>query len=123
VTWSGRLTRYIHLYGLKFSKEDHLQFIKLFYELTLIPNLEATLISVFANVLVSLLRKQHLISPDELQLPWRPLYSMVQRILDSPYEPLGLFLVPSGNSFRIFLYLILNLFLLNVWFHQEWILF
>ena len=52
-----------NLDGLKFSKEDHIQFIKLFYELILIQNLEATLISVFASVLVALLRKQHLISP------------------------------------------------------------
>ena len=96
VTWIGRLTRYIVLYGLKFSKEDHICFIKLVYELILIPDLEPSLVALFANTLSSLLKKQDLVSPVDLQLPWRPLYKLMQNLLDSPYEDVGLILIPSG---------------------------
>lgn len=96
VTWTGRLIRYINLYGLKFSKEDQIKFIKLYYDLILIPGLEASMISLFASTLNGLLKKQYLISPAELQLPWRPLYKLMQTVLDSPYEDVGLFYIPSS---------------------------
>ena len=96
VTWVGRLTRYITLYGLKFSTEDHIHFIKLIYELLLIRDLEASLIALFTNTLTSLLKKQNLIDPSELELPWKPLYNLMKSLLDSPYEDVGLLLIPSG---------------------------
>lgn len=46
--------RYIRLYGLKFSKEDHITFIKLAYELLLIPDLEPTKIHKFGTMFVIL---------------------------------------------------------------------
>ncbi len=96
VTWVWRLTRYITLYGLKFSKEDHINFVKVVYELLLIPNLEASLIALFGNTLSALLKKKHLLSPQELQLQWRPLYQLMKTWLDSPYEDVGLLLNPTG---------------------------
>ena len=33
------------------------------------------------NVLMYIYRKKKLISPDELELPWRPLYKMILRIM------------------------------------------
>ena len=60
MTWTGRLIRYINLYGLKFSKEDHIKFIKLYYDLIIMPGLEASMISLFASTLSSLLKKQYL---------------------------------------------------------------
>ena len=41
---------------MKFSKEDHIALIKLMYELTVIPELELSLVQKFANQLVSLLK-------------------------------------------------------------------
>lgn len=96
VAWSGRLLRYINLYGYKFSKDDHINFIKLYYELILIPNLEASMVSLIANMLNTLLKKPHLISPEDLQLEWKPLYKLMKDILDSPDEDVGLLLIPSG---------------------------
>jgi hypothetical protein len=43
------------LYGLKFSKEDHIAFIKMLYELVTIPMLEPYLVNKFASTLVELL--------------------------------------------------------------------
>lgn len=48
--------RYINLYGMKFSKEDHILFIKLFYELVTLPDIEPLLLVKFCNVLVLLLK-------------------------------------------------------------------
>lgn len=48
--------RYIYLYGMKFSKEDHIVFVKLMYELITIPDLDPKLIDKFGSILISLLK-------------------------------------------------------------------
>lgn len=48
--------RYIRLYGLKFSKEDHVLLIKLLFELSTIPDLELSLVPKFSTQLVALLK-------------------------------------------------------------------
>lgn len=94
--WVGQLSRYIRLYGLKFSKEDHLALVHLLYELCVMPDLEISLVQKFANQLIELLKKKELLSRDDLSLPWRPLYELVESILNSKYEHLGLQLFPSN---------------------------
>lgn len=54
------------------------------------------MISLFASTLNGLLKKQYLISPAELQLQWRPLYKLMETVLDSPYEDVGLYFIPSS---------------------------
>ncbi|XP_012536547.2 proteasome activator complex subunit 4B isoform X1 [Monomorium pharaonis] len=81
IFWTSRLNLYIELYGMKFSKEDHIAFVKLMYELITIPNLDLNLINKFSNTLILLLKKKKLISPDELELPWRPLYEIMAHCL------------------------------------------
>jgi len=41
---------------MKFSKEDHIAFIKLVYELVTIPNLDPNLINKFSTTLILLLK-------------------------------------------------------------------
>lgn len=48
--------RYIKIYGLNFSKEDHIALIKLFYELITIPDLEPTRVNKCAFTLTQLLK-------------------------------------------------------------------
>ena len=48
--------RYIKLYGMKFSKEDHLTLINLMYELVVMPELELSLVQKYATQLISLLK-------------------------------------------------------------------
>lgn len=50
------LFRYIRLYGRKFSKEDHVLFIKLLYELVTIPRLEISMMQGLARLLINLLK-------------------------------------------------------------------
>ena len=62
----SRLTGYISLYGYKFTKEEHLEFIDLTWELLTIPELEHGLIHLFIRILIKLLRKPRLITPADL---------------------------------------------------------
>lgn len=52
----ARLLMYIKLYGLKFSKEDHIKFIKLILALIELPNLEPAKLNKLCIVLSQLLR-------------------------------------------------------------------
>ncbi|KAJ8979648.1 hypothetical protein NQ317_001355 [Molorchus minor] len=80
--WTSRLNKYIKIYGMKFSKEDHIALIRLFYELVTIPDLEPTRINKCATTLIQLLKKKYLLTRDELQLEWRPLYDLCVRVME-----------------------------------------
>uniref|UniRef100_A0AAX7SGS9 Proteasome activator subunit 4 n=1 Tax=Astatotilapia calliptera TaxID=8154 RepID=A0AAX7SGS9_ASTCA len=88
--WTRKLSTYMRLYGRKFSKEDHVLFIKLLYELVMIPKLEISMMQGLARLLINLLKKRELLSREDLELPWRPLYELYDRILFSKTEHLGL---------------------------------
>ncbi|TRY93382.1 hypothetical protein DNTS_032873 [Danionella cerebrum] len=94
--WTRKLSTYIRLYGRKFSKEDHVLFIKLVYELVTIPKLEISMMQSFARLLITLLKKKELLSREDLELPWRPLYELHDRIMYSKTEHLGLNWFPSS---------------------------
>ena len=93
--WASQLTRYIRLYGLKFSLQDHKLFIKLLYEAVVIPDLECLLVERLCNVLGKLLKKRELLSYKDLELDWVPLYNLVERLSHSKMEPMGLEWLPS----------------------------
>uniref|UniRef100_A0A8B9T6E1 Proteasome activator subunit 4 n=1 Tax=Anas platyrhynchos TaxID=8839 RepID=A0A8B9T6E1_ANAPL len=67
--WTRKLSTYIRLYGRKFR---------------------------FARLLINLLKKKELLSRDDLELPWRPLHEMLERILYSKTEHLGLNWFPNS---------------------------
>ncbi|TSK14769.1 Proteasome activator complex subunit 4B [Bagarius yarrelli] len=94
--WTRKLSTYIRLYGRKFSKEDHVLFVKLLYELVTIPKLEISMLQGFARILINLLKKKELLSQDDLELPWRPLYELFEKILYSKTEHLGLNWFPNS---------------------------
>uniref|UniRef100_A0A671QJI1 Proteasome activator complex subunit 4A n=1 Tax=Sinocyclocheilus anshuiensis TaxID=1608454 RepID=A0A671QJI1_9TELE len=96
--WTRKLSTYMRLYGRKFSKEDHVHFVKLLYELVTIPKLEISMMQCFARLLITLLKKKELLSREDLELPWRPLYELQDRILYSKTEHLGLNWFPSFSS-------------------------
>ena len=62
----SRLTGYISLYGYKFTKEEHIDFIQLTWQLLTIPELEPKLCEVFVKSLLCLLEKRSLITPADL---------------------------------------------------------
>ncbi|KAK0164442.1 hypothetical protein PV328_003071 [Microctonus aethiopoides] len=75
-----KLRIYLKIHNFRFSKEDHILFVKLMYELMTIPNLEPSMVFLFCGILNSLLKKRELISPSDLELPWRPLFDLMERI-------------------------------------------
>ncbi|XP_034040183.1 proteasome activator complex subunit 4A isoform X2 [Thalassophryne amazonica] len=94
--WTRKLSMYMRLYGRKFSKEDHVLFIKLLYELVTIPRLEMSMMQGLARLLINLLKKRELVSREDLELPWRPLYELYDRVLFSKTEHLGLNWFPNS---------------------------
>uniref|UniRef100_A0A8C7M2N7 Proteasome activator subunit 4 n=1 Tax=Oncorhynchus kisutch TaxID=8019 RepID=A0A8C7M2N7_ONCKI len=88
--WTRKLSTYMRLYGRKFCKEDHVLFIQLLYELITIDKLEISMMQGLARLLINLLKKRELLSREDLELPWRPLYELQDRILYSKTEHLGL---------------------------------
>ncbi|XP_013135427.1 PREDICTED: proteasome activator complex subunit 4-like [Papilio polytes] len=98
--WSSRLMKYLRLYGLKMSKEDHIALIKLAFELVLIPDLEPCKVHKFATLFLMLTKKRYLISPEELTLPWRPLYEMGKKIFDKSETALGMYHYLGQNSMK-----------------------
>lgn len=96
VAWTGHLNNYIKLYGYQFSKEDHVQLIHFMLELIVIPGLELNAVQKIAHTLGLLMKKRELLSRDDLSVEWRPLYELYERLLYSPYEHLGMLLLPSN---------------------------
>uniref|UniRef100_A0A673KII6 Proteasome activator complex subunit 4A n=1 Tax=Sinocyclocheilus rhinocerous TaxID=307959 RepID=A0A673KII6_9TELE len=88
--WTRKLSTYMRLYGRKFSKEEHVHFVRLLYELVTIPKLEISMMQSFARLLITMLKKKELLSREDLELPWRPLYELQDRILYSKTEHLSL---------------------------------
>nr|XP_029734187.1 proteasome activator complex subunit 4B isoform X2 [Aedes albopictus] len=97
----SRLMKYIKLYGMKFSKEDHIKFVKLLLELISIPNLEPDKVNKFCYAITSLLRKPEWLSPDDIQIDWRPLYKLCNLILNKNCS--------KGDLYRYFASLETNL--------------
>ncbi|XP_056636067.1 proteasome activator complex subunit 4-like [Diorhabda sublineata] len=100
--WTSRLMKYIKIYGLKFSKENHITLIKLFYELVIIPDLEPTRINKWANTLIQLLKKKYLLTRDDLQLDWRPLYDLCIKITEKSKTGIGMYRYASNFEMTIF---------------------
>ncbi|XP_055375207.1 proteasome activator complex subunit 4-like [Condylostylus longicornis] len=70
-----RLTSFIKLYGLKFSKDDHIRLIKIVVKVICLPDLEPVRVNCFCIALGQLLRKKH-VSPDDLEIDWKPFYDL-----------------------------------------------
>ncbi|XP_016892945.1 proteasome activator complex subunit 4A isoform X2 [Cynoglossus semilaevis] len=94
--WTRKLSTYMRLYGRKFSKDDHVLFIKLLFELVTIPELEISMMQGLARLLINLLKKKELLSREDLELPWKPLYDLYDTILFSKTEHLSLNWFPNS---------------------------
>ncbi|CAH1108407.1 unnamed protein product [Psylliodes chrysocephalus] len=100
--WTSRLMKYIKIYGMKFSKEDHIALIKLFYELVIIPDLEPTRINKCATMLIQLLKKKYLLTRDDLQLDWRPLYDLCVKLMEKSKTVIGMYRYAANFEMTIF---------------------
>eukprot|EP00794_Sanderia_malayensis_P017776 gene17776-19552_t len=90
IFWCNRFTVYLRIYGQRFSKEDHILFIKLLYEIATTPDLEPQFVRGLSHTLVWLLKKRELISREDLVLPWKPVYKLLDSVKFSKEKSLGL---------------------------------
>lgn len=88
--WTLRLSSYLTVYDLHFSKEDHIKLVKLLFELITIPNLDSGLLCSWCLLVNRLLKKRRMLSPDDLQLPWKPVYELVKRVSLTKFKRLGM---------------------------------
>ena len=63
-----RLTSYINMFGLKFSKEDHVSLIRLFYQVLVQVNMDPPTMYQAAITLSTLLESRHLIEVSSIAL-------------------------------------------------------
>ncbi|KAH8027892.1 hypothetical protein HPB51_011122 [Rhipicephalus microplus] len=100
-SWTGHLNNFLKLYGYQFSKKDHVELIQLLLALIVIPDLELGIVQKLAHTLGLLLKKRELLSREDLSIEWRPLYELYERLLYSPYEHLGMLLLPVNLETNI----------------------
>jgi len=70
------LHKYTLLHGLRLSKEDHVFFIKVAYNLFICENMDSRGLERIGQVLQALLKKKWLLSREDLELPWKPLFDL-----------------------------------------------
>ena len=82
------LNKYTVLHGLRFSKADHVYFVKTCFDVIVEEELGAfdtAALNKVLQLLLFLIKKKYLLSRADLTLPWRPLFNVFERWEDSSY--------------------------------------
>ncbi|CAG7729357.1 unnamed protein product [Allacma fusca] len=77
--YTKSLGSYIDMYGRKFSKEQHVKLIKLMLEVLTLETLPLAIVTDVTELLQTLLKKQNLLTREDLIIEWRPLYLTLDR--------------------------------------------
>ena len=86
---------YLRLYEFRFSDEDHVWMVKLFYGLLLSDHIDHMYLNKFGQILGTLTGKEYLLQNKDLILDWRPLYDLYYKFEDSKQFIYGLLM--SGS--------------------------
>ena len=95
VTWLSRLSAFINLYGFKMTRQEHVGLVKLVWSLLVTKDMEPRIMDTcirselsstdmirtnnfYLRVLLVLLKKRRLLTPEDLSLDWRPLYDLYE---------------------------------------------
>ncbi len=78
--WTTRLQTFINEYGICFKKTDHISLIQFYLEVIHSPNIDFGIINICLSILVELLKKIQLLSRQDLQIDWKPIYKLYLRI-------------------------------------------
>uniref|UniRef100_A0A1I7YJA7 BLM10_mid domain-containing protein n=1 Tax=Steinernema glaseri TaxID=37863 RepID=A0A1I7YJA7_9BILA len=93
--WLEDLQRYLGSYSLRFTKTDHVNLIKLLYNVVTMKDCDFRLVKCSCRVLNTLLSRKELLSRNDLVLEWRPLYELYVLVSYKNLEDDGLFLLPD----------------------------
>lgn len=85
--WNHRLECWISLkYPIK--RDVRAKLAKLYFELAVLPGMDARLVEIAANMTMSLIEHKKRIDIQDLQLPWRPIYQLLEKELCKPPDGL-----------------------------------
>uniref|UniRef100_A0A6A7FWP5 Proteasome activator complex subunit 4A-like isoform X1 n=2 Tax=Hirondellea gigas TaxID=1518452 RepID=A0A6A7FWP5_9CRUS len=96
IYWTAKLYRYIKLNSYCFTKEDHIAFIKLLFEVVITFRDDIWVNVHVGQTLLLLLKKVSLLTPDDLELPWRPLYDLHQKLFHNAVTNHSMLKLPMG---------------------------
>ncbi|KAF9940539.1 hypothetical protein BGZ65_006679 [Modicella reniformis] len=94
--WAKKLDLYLDL-NYTLPKETRIAFAKVFWELTVAPGMDITMVEVWCQYCERLIKKTDLIDRKDLTLPWRPIYE----ILDRAIFPKSRLKLPFSESRRL----------------------
>ncbi|KAI1320115.1 hypothetical protein EDD11_002087 [Mortierella claussenii] len=78
--WGRQLSDYLDLkYALPL--ETRVAFAKVFWDLAFAPGMDTTMVEIWCQYCRRLIKKKDLIGPKDLELPWRPVYDLLERTL------------------------------------------
>lgn len=92
------LHKYIILYGLRFTLQDHVLLIKICFQVLLLRHLSPLDVENVAKILNTLLKKTYLIHRSQLTLPWRPLFDLYYYWEESAWATRGL--IKPNSTFK-----------------------
>jgi len=101
VVWVINLHKYVILYGLRFTLDDHVYLIKVLYGLLTTKNIDPVSLDKFAKVLFALLKKKYLVPRSKLELDWESLFELFEFWEDSSATLRGLLKPPQGFKAQI----------------------
>lgn len=80
LAWVKRLSSYLDMKHA-IDKQMRINLAKLLYELTVLPGMEPVLVQLWASTCVRLIKHNKKLEPTDLELPWRPLYELIDKAL------------------------------------------
>ncbi|KRZ68192.1 Proteasome activator complex subunit 4 [Trichinella papuae] len=77
--WISQVESMIDVYGYCFTKEDHITFVKIIYELLASPDIDYPTVEYLCTALIALLKKWYYISREDLHLDWKVLFAWYEK--------------------------------------------
>ncbi|KAF7632932.1 hypothetical protein Mgra_00007634 [Meloidogyne graminicola] len=95
IIWVCELDRFIKLHSFRFTKQDHINLLNLLYNTLIMKDLDLRVVKILCSSLRFLLSRKALLSRDDVQFNWRPLYDLYVQVAYKNLEEDGVFLVPG----------------------------
>jgi proteasome activator subunit 4 len=95
------LIEFINIYGKRFSKQDHVNIVKLLYDVFIIKGLDFRVVRMVASAINTLSNRKMLITREDFRVDWRPLYDLYREIAFKNLEEEGLILFPEGLKDKV----------------------